>query len=967
MKAWLRSVYGAIFASLLTIALNGNVYAETEDPAFPDEAPTQIIEPEVPASSDGLSTPVTASEPAPAAPAAIAKADVSVPTAPPAAAEASISAAEPDQAAVPATEIETADDTQAIDTPVSDTGATEETEQKEVPAEAPETQAPADAASSEDTTPAEIPTEDDAAADDLYEKAVKEDLVEGAAEDEFSIEEAKLPDSSDESSIGEDTKDAELPALMAAATDETAAESLTVNGEEEAVTAAEPLRGDSSSDTTFTRTEDGIYIMVNHSGEEKLNAEGDITILAAGINKISSISGTGKVRIAGTGILLVDSLQGNLELLTLTDIYDEGSTAVFVRQAGTTSTYQLVNGTVPGILDEEYRIEGCTLVVPSGGNLLLCGTGAEPLSDGTVAYYHGTEHGYKAEDADNVMETSGKLTIAEKAALIIKKGASVILEDLWSLGGTFTEDFTRRPMIITESDGRLAVDGTVGSGGIIELGADSVLSGSGSITTYMLTVGDPSVLEGSGVSLSMQDLFLNGNGEIANMTIHDTAVHPESSSVKLTGLVTTGNSVIVLPYGSELNIAKVDGTLTLRQQISYDYFGGYSDSYSENSRCIVSGDLQGSGRISFESGIFELPSGTNLNKVTVSDDFAPIIYDYAGVLKTSLNPLRMQPENVPSRIEKDGIVYIPIVASHYHEEGLQYGFQIAVLQEFADFLKALRVQKAEMQSPFSTFVDLGPLQQAIEDYRDHFICEHTDCFPTVELLYRDKNGKLYTRFFSEVGGDLSADDLYLIRVIWANPSSYVAPDSPSVLTGIHYTGSGILGGDGAGSVNLGNPISIPTDNDDAPSDDNHNDDNSNVDINSADDNKLQENKEDPDTAVVQATAKLQVWATQETGAYTLHAKIGDRIVTGLDGYIDVFLDYTPAPQTAGKSVYVVFRDADGKLVAFRATYGELSGKLHFRTNQLGKFVILTFDFDGEEFSDAFYRALEACAEIAALN
>ena len=83
--------------------------------------------------------------------------------------------------------------------------------------------------------------------------------------------------------------------------------------------------------------------------------------------------------------------------------------------------------------------------------------------------------------------------------------------------------------------------------------------------------------------------------------------------------------------------------------------------------------------------------------------------------------------------------------------------------------------------------------------------------------------------------------------------------------------------------------------------------------------------------------------------------------------MDVFLDYTPTAQAAEKTIYVVFRDAAGKLVAFRANYGQLTGKLHFRTDQLGRFVILAFDFDGEEFSDAFYKALAACAEITALN
>ena len=144
--------------------------------------------------------------------------------------------------------------------------------------------------------------------------------------------------------------------------------------------------------STFTQLEDGSYVLVNHSGTESLQADGDITILAAGLNRVSSISGTGKVSIAGTGILLVDSLEGELDLLTLTDVYDKGSTAVFVKQ--TDGSYLLVNGAVPGILDEEYTINDASLVMPDQSRLVLCGTGAEAIRDNdgnvtAVNYYTG--------------------------------------------------------------------------------------------------------------------------------------------------------------------------------------------------------------------------------------------------------------------------------------------------------------------------------------------------------------------------------------------------------------------------------------------------------------------------------------------------------------------------------------------------------------------------------------------------
>ena len=195
MKAWLRSVYGAIFASLLTIALNGNVYADTEDAVLPDEAPTQIIEPEAPAE---------------AVPAAfVDEAVVSEPPTPPPAAEAAVSAAEPtmqntsvgtEQTAGPTTETATPDETQAADSPVSDAGITEETEQKEMPGEMPEVQTQADAASLEYTVQAEFPAEDDAAADNLDTENAEEDYAEDETVTELSGEEAVASEASAESS-----------------------------------------------------------------------------------------------------------------------------------------------------------------------------------------------------------------------------------------------------------------------------------------------------------------------------------------------------------------------------------------------------------------------------------------------------------------------------------------------------------------------------------------------------------------------------------------------------------------------------------------------------------------------------------------------------------------------------------------------------------------------------------------------
>ena len=70
------------------------------------------------------------------------------------------------------------------------------------------------------------------------------------------------------------------------------------------------------------------------------------------------------------------------------------------------------------------------------------------------------------------------------------------------------------------------------------------------------------------------------------------------------------------------------------------------------------------------------------------------------------------------------------------------------------------------------------------------------------------------------------------------------------------------------------------------------------------------------------------------------------------------MSYTPPAGTNGKSLFAVFRGSDGKLRAFKASVSVLKGELSFTTDCLGEFIIVSFEFDGQELSEAFYEALE---------
>ena len=101
--------------------------------------------------------------------------------------------------------------------------------------------------------------------------------------------------------------------------------------------------------------------------------------------------------------------------------------------------------------------------------------------------------------------------------------------------------------------------------------------------------------------------------------------------------------------------------------------------------------------------------------------------------------------------------------------------------------------------------------------------------------------------------------------------------------------------------------------------------------------------------------------------YVLLALEGEKTLEDLGGKATVSMNYTIPEEYAGKQLYVVFRDENNKLVAFRASYSNITGLLRFVTDRLGSFMIVGLDFDikeGEEFPEEFYEAL---AQLAILE
>ncbi len=708
-------------------------------------------------------------------------------------------------------------------------------------------------------------------------------------------------------------------------------------------------------------SENGSYVLVNNTGMGAISADGDVTILAAGLNRLSSISCTGNLQIAGTGILLVDSLEGNPELLTLTDIYDQGSVAVFVRCTEKASDgegngtekvyYELINGEIPGVLDEVYEIQGVTLVMPGQTQILLRGTGAERMEDGSVNYYHGPDHNYEYTVYNNVAESVGKLTIADQAALIIQSTARILMENLKS--HTTMEEY-RFPEI-NVAGGTLTVDGSVGEGGLVRISGDGALSGAGSITADVISLGSPDVLGDSIPVLDADKLYLKGRGDYDGLEIRDTRIAVEGENTGISNLISSGNSSIVSPGGIELECSSVEGTLSLL----------VSGNKQEN--VSVSGNIGGSGTIEFNTGNFALTEKTALNNVQIALQGDGNVYDYANVLpESTLNPLHIRAGDAVRADSNNG--RIPIAAGVYAEETDKdwYFAPESVMVNAVRFEGELEISDSFFQAkigedgkPVLDLSALGSLAESCRKQADEILKKkaeeagesNDDCSSVVKVELLRKNGdKLSTSVYrsTELVGDIPAEDVCLVRFLCYAPARFVSPPGVSQQTSTSFTGSGILGGPGAGSVRYGKTYSEP-----------HSDhDSSNGNAGGSDSQNGTENREE-----------LRIWTEPvktEPGVYILRAARGENPLEALDETVTVRMDYTLSPEQEGKPLYVVFRLPDNKLQAYAAQYDAIQKKLVFDTELLGEFVVIAFETRYKEFSPEFYEELAKVEEVGKL-
>ena len=222
---------------------------------------------------------------------------------------------------------------------------------------------------------------------------------------------------------------------------------------------------------------DGMLSLANCDEAQDINVkEGNLTIQAAGLNRINTLVSDSVVNIIGSGIMLLEEAKlgekGEVNLLTNDQYADtgvEGSVAVFLRQKDAQGeTYKLINGPVSAILDGIYSIpSGVNLIIPDGSSFIMNSTVATKKEgeDNRYQYYSGDTSSVTAADVE---ENAAQLTIKSGASLTIEDGASFKMISTESIKEKGEAIHILTPMLEIENGGKLVQNGKfTGTGGIV--------------------------------------------------------------------------------------------------------------------------------------------------------------------------------------------------------------------------------------------------------------------------------------------------------------------------------------------------------------------------------------------------------------------------------------------------------------------------------------------------------------------
>ncbi len=587
----------------------------------------------------------------------------------------------------------------------------------------------------------------------------------------------------------------------------------------------------SIGDTSFSSDEDvssgwkdgkgwknlaGKYVaMVDFDGSDTVVSAdgGSVTLAVAGVNRIGTLKGNCSFNIAGTGIILIDSIDigsGTISLMPDTSLYDEGSAALFLKQDD--GSYMLINGSIPGILDESYEIKGVSLIMPSGSSLILKALGVrsetyisedsgELVTDERT--YRGTipwqdfdpEHEAGIVEVKAVIST---LLLDKNSTLTVGKGAQIKLEEITSvsLGNDFRSTASR-----IDTAGTVDIRGTAG-GGFINVSGGS-LKGNGTISDSEIDINGGALSKD--LKIENSGLTLSGDSMTVSADINNSVIYLKGSSIRLDelkvkgtsyiGINSTGVSVRPAGYGSAVigDVIFADGGSLdiVCNDHPYVAYGNDHPRYAEDCLIKVEGTVTG-GKIRALAGMTEYTGSGKDGLPIAPGGYASRVLIRGQDIDSSDYPLNMSLSDAEALAGNDTIhvMYMTVIDTLISDKVNARKWSV---DSYYDLEPLTRDSSLEFTS--TSFLELYGIEGSLSSM--------TYC-TAVEVIYSDLSRE---RFFIDDDTVFGTENVILIRVIDCIGSGSQG-GSAITQTATSFTGNGNLGGAGNGNVTSGKGTTV---------------------------------------------------------------------------------------------------------------------------------------------------------------
>lgn len=757
----------------------------------------------------------------------------------------------------------------------------------------------------------------------------------------------------------------------------------------------------------------GQYIaMVDYNGSEaEVSAdEGTVTLAVAGVNRIGTLKGNCSYNIVGSGIVLIDSIEiedGNsISLMPNTATYDEGSAAVFLKDG---DSYKLINGSIPGILDETYVLDDVKLVVPEGSDLKLNAMcvrtetwipegSDEPVTDVTIYTTDmpaGSAYPTHPNGTVSITDCGSRLVIGKNSTLTIDSGASVHLNGLRTQNAYLD---VRNPKVVAELivQGALNVAGAIEGGGFIDVQDGGTLSGTGTVKSAEVDLKPAGKL-----SVPLEDGILtiqpnaDGSSRVAAPTVKDSIIYLRGSNIFLSDLNVSGSSILSIDTETPANLTnhKV-GNITLSPESNLDITvnkyddvsgQGYFDEQLESSRDgLTDAFLEITGKII--GGTVSVLAGY-VKYIGTDPDVIPLVpVGYASRVLVSGNaeissedPLNMTKAEADTRANLDRIpVFGYMVFDEWETEKGMFRVWRVQNRFVSDPLSRNSEQKVTVPDMLNKFGLLDENGHVQSNYQ-----------VGIEFIYSDFSRKLYKALdYYPTSEDIEWSPISLDNVIMVRVLQYMATGgfggSSSTHTVASVTGSGVIGSPGSGSMKAGNgaviygvkhvePVPVDPDPIIPDEQDKGNGGKNNYRTARADSAAVAPAVNGAGLVVSIALREL---TAEEAARYPEMPQIWQLSITD-DGTPVTDLSGVPVkvtfpfsvPEDWGDpaeidkdSIYAVFAD-ENELSAYKAEYDPETGEVSFEAEQTGEFVIIQFKYEDEPFTEDFYKALVELKEV----